>query len=370
MAGAISSLPPPFEITAEMKKAIIDGLKSALKSFQGAGLIGADVAYQQVVHDPETLQGFILTYKANREVLDDIVKDAAGNAVRDDLTPLSCGVTLEQIQQLLVKTCAKFHFESHVATSTVIEEVTTKSFLFFKKTEKIERQTNDPVAERLARMIVNNVAFAWQLPLLDVYRKHLSHQQLAEIDEALVALPNEAQIVALSAYDPPLLKKAKQTAGPDFAQILAERPQALPGVAAWSREMYDFYRKLLGDKAWAFFAREKSFFNFVAALDKAKARCYGDVLCFIHNANIEEIQRLNIDKTEVLVTSLRSALGPKMLVPALSSAEFSKEFLRKLVDSLLHMKGEREQLLMATQLTCKAVAPNVAEWLKRQKVPA
>lgn len=365
---AKATLPPPVDISAETKKAIIDGLKKVLDLYKHAGVLDHGLSYGDVIHDPATLQAFINAYTSNREMADPVVISAEGGPVRDEETALSCGITLGQIQQLLVKTCAKHHFDK-AAEAVVTETVTKKTFLFFTRTEEVQKVQADPVEERKAREILRYLAFGWQLPLLDTYRSELSQQHLIELGEDLVVLAGEEQIRACGQLDPAVLKKAKATAGEDFAELIAERPEAVPGVAAWNREMYDFYRKMLGHAAWAFFSREKAFFNVVAALDKATAKCYGDVLCSIAAENLEEIQRLNIDKTEVLVESLRTALGPKVHT-VLGIPSFSKDVLRKLVDSLLHMSGEREQLRMTIQLTCKAIVPNIIEWLGRQKIAA
>ncbi|MBY0430766.1 MAG: hypothetical protein K2Q10_06190, partial [Rhodospirillales bacterium] len=101
---ALPTLPPPVELSSETKKAVIDGLKKVLEVFRSKGLLDAKVTYSDVIHDPAVLRNFIQVYRANRELVDDLVVSAENTPVRDDTTPLSCGVTLEQIQQLLVKT--------------------------------------------------------------------------------------------------------------------------------------------------------------------------------------------------------------------------------------------------------------------------
>ena len=55
------------------------------------------------------------------------------------------------------------------------------------------------------------------------------------------------------------------------------------------------------------------------------------------------------------------------LKPALSHPDFAKHFLRKLVESLQHVSQEKAQLQQSAMITCKAIAPRVAEWVDRQK---
>ena len=365
---AVATLPPPVDIDNDTKRAIIDGVKRVMAVFQHSGLLADDVAYQHLIADPALLTAFVRAFQEHRDLVDDIDRPREGDApVRDDDQMLVCGVSLNQIQQLLVRTCAKKVFENDRSVETVTETVTKKSFLFFHKTEQVEvqRAANDPVEERKIREISRYVAFAWQLPLLDAYRHCLTYQQIMEIGDDLLALQSVEDIAALAEFEPAVLKKVKHATGADFADILAHRPQAIGGIAVWNRDMYEFYRKMLGDKAWTFFARDRAFFNVVAALDKTTARVLGDVLCSIAAVNLEEFQRLNIDKCEVLVMSLKGAFGNKLPL-LLGIPTFGKEILRKVVDNLLHMSQEKDKLLAAYALTCKSMVPGVLEWLAKQ----
>lgn len=364
---AVVPLPPPVDIDSESKRGIIDGLKRVLAAFQQGGVLDPTLTYQHLINEPHTLMTFIHTFEEHRALADDIIRSQKGEVVRDNDQVLVCGVSINQIEHLLVRTCAKKVFEQGKATEIVTETVTRKRFLFFRTTEQVEveRASSDPIEERKVRELLRYIAFGWQLSLLEAYRQFLTYQQVVEIAEDLVALRSASDIEAIGAFDAATLHKVKQVAGTDFADILADRPEAIGGIAVWNRDMYDFYHKLLGERAWAFFAREKAFFNVVAALDKATARVYGDVLCFIASENLEEIQRLNIDKSEVLVSALRSAFGDKLPL-VLSHPGLAKEILRKIVDNLLHMSQDKDKLMMSYALTCKAMAPSVLDWLGRQ----
>jgi hypothetical protein len=365
---AVPVLPPPVEIDTDTKKAVIEGLKKVLAKFQQVGAVDHSITYQQIISDPQVLTAFIKTFEVKRDQVDDIVRPKEGKApVRDESTPLVCGVSLGQIQQLLVRTCAKKIFEADKPMETITETITkTSMFGLIKKTEQVERQSVDPVEERKVRELTRYIAFGWQLPLLDAYRHMLSYPQIIEIGEDIVALQTVENIAAVSKFDPAQLKKVKAAVGADFASILVERPQAINGISVWNREMYEFYRKTLGDHAWAFFARDTAFFNVCAALDKPVAKIVGDVLCYIAAENLAEIQRLNIDKVEVIITSLKSAFGTK-LPHILAIPSFSKDILRKVVDNLIHMNQEKDKLMVSFALTCKAMTPAVDEWLATLK---
>lgn len=362
------TLPPPVDIDGTTKKAIIDGLKRVLARLQQANVVDPGLSYQDLIAHPQPLEHFITVFQANREQCDDIVVAKAGGPVRDDDQMLVCNVSLNQIQQLLVRTCAKKVFEQQKVEQRVTETVTKKAlFGLIKKTEQVEvtRMATDPVEERKVRELMRYIAFGWQLPLLEAYRAHLHYQQVMAIEEDVLALRTPEAVATVGKFTPETLTKVKAAAGPDFVDILLNQPQAIAGVAVWNREMYEFYRKLLGDHAWDFFARDSSFFNIVAALDKPSAKVYGDVLCYIAAENLEEIQRLNIDKAEVLVTSLKQAFGNKAPM-VLGHPNLGKDILRKVVDNLLHMSQEKDKLMTSFALTCKSMVPTVMEWLAKQ----
>jgi len=360
---AVVTLPPPVDIDSETKKAVIGGVKAVLAAFHQTGLIDTSITYSALISQPEALGLFIDTFRAQRAAADEIVKTPAGEPVHDDHTELVCPITLAQVEHLLVRTCARKLFESTRTMETVTETVTRKSmFGLIKRSEQVERQSVDPIEERKDRQLLALVAYAWQLPLLDAYRRHLTYSHILELGEDLLSLPTETKIAEIGQLDPGLIRKVKAATGPDFASILTDRPQAIVGISVWNRDMYEFYHKILGEQAWTFFARNSAFFNACASLDKAAAKIYGDVLCFIAVENLVEIQRLNLDKTEVLINAMRSALGPRLPL-ILSEPSCAKDILRKVVDHLLHTNQEKDKLMIAFAISFKAMAPNLDEWL-------
>lgn len=362
--------PPPIEMSNETKRAIIDGLKQVIEIFKAAGKLGSDANYSEIIRDPRELYRFIKAFRANADMVGDIVKDEAGKPVLGEDVALTCGVTLAQIQQLLVKTCSRHFLEqtNKEDEKFVNETKKTKVLGLFTKTETFEKKVGGGFDERKVRDISKHMAFDWQLPLLPLYNT-LNSAQLFELGDDLPYLQTPEAIKDFSALDQPTIKKAKAVAGNDFAQILRVRPSALTGIGGWNRDMYHHYRKSLGDAAFDFFTRDAKFFMVCAALDKPLITIYGDILSYIDGINLQEIQRLNIDKTDVLLQGMRAAFGPK-LREVLSNPNFAKDYLRKLVESLQHVSQEKAQLAQSAMITCKAIAPQVAVWLEKQKSAA
>jgi hypothetical protein len=363
----LPQLPPPVEMTTETKRNIIDALKQIIEIFKEAGKLAPEATYSSILHDPRDLYRFIRTYHANRELAVEFVKDKEGNPVTEEDAPLVCGVTLAQVQQLLVKTCARHYLEQENKedVKVVTETVKKKVLGVFTRTEQVERKVGGGFDERKVREISKCMAFDWQLPLLPAYNM-LNSAQLFELGDHVHCLTSFESIRDFTQLDQPTIKKAKQTVGEDFPHFLVTRPAALSGVGSWSRDMYLFYRKVLGDAAFDFFSRDKQFYMVCAALDKPLIAIYGDVLGYIDSANLEEMQRLNIDKTDVLLQAMRAAFGTN-LKGALSNPNFAKDILRKVVESMQHVSQEKAQLLQSAMITCKALAPQVADWVEKQK---
>ncbi len=242
--------------------------------------------------------------------------------------------------------------------------MTTTRFLIFKKTEQVERKTGGGFDERKVRELSRYMAFDWQLPLLPAYAE-LNSAHLMELDRDFICLQTAEAIHEMAQLDQATIKKVKGIVGSDFSVLISIRPAAIAGIATWSKDMYEFYRKVLGDKAFDFFCREKAFFMVCASLDKPLIKIYGDVLCYIAAPNLEEMQRLNIDKADVLIAAMKMAFGNKLPL-ILGHPNFAKDVLRKLVESLLHLTQEKAQLAVSAQLTCKAIVPQVIEWLTKQ----
>jgi len=78
------------------------------------------------------------------------------------------------------------------------------------------------------------------------------------------------------------------------------------------------------------------------------------------------LQRLNIDKTEVLLQAMKTAFGVHFK-EALTNANFAKDILRRLVESMQHITQEKAQLAQSALITCRAVAPQVISWVEKQK---
>ncbi len=324
------------------------------------------MTHSDVLHDPTLLAEFIRIFRAHPELCEDVVVGFDGRPVTDPDKPLVCNVSLAQVQQLMVKTCARHLFvqdDGDEKEKTVTRTVTTKRFLIFKeKTQITEKVANkDP---RALKAILSYIAFDWQLPLLAEYAE-LSLQQMAELGENLLALRTPEAVREMARFDFETIKKARNQLGPEFPTILEIRPAAIKGALYWPKDMYQFFRGFMGLKFFDFMARDEQIFMMVATMDKAVMRAYGEVLAYIAKENLAEMQRLNIDRVDVLMTTFKSVFGPRT-AQLLVLPNFAKDVLRRQVESLVHMRQDKAHMQEAQLVTWGALAPQVNEWLARQ----
>ncbi|MBI5121931.1 MAG: hypothetical protein HZA67_13095 [Rhodospirillales bacterium] len=366
-ASAISKVSlPPVDITPETRNAIVDGLKQVLAAFQSAKKIKAEITYQALIEKPEALYQFIQLFRANRELADGVVKGKNGQPVRDDETELVCGVSLAQVQRLLILTSAKRHFGVSAPAAKPAEDKKGGLGSLFRKAEVKPDASSRSNEERKLAELAKFLAYDWQIPLLQVYKDALTYQHVLELGSDLTLLKDAQAIAQAGRLEPAHIRKARQVAGGEFVQLLSENPKAVEGVIYWNADMYKFFRSVLGDKCWHFFGRDHHFFNALSSFEKAKIRLFGDTLAYIAPECLIEFDRLNLDKTSALMEAFRANFGDG-LEEALSSKGFAFDILHRLVESFVHLKKDAEQLKTYADLTCKALLPTYQVWLAKTK---
>ncbi len=363
---ATATVLPPVDITPETRNAIVDGLKQCLGVFQAAKKVKNEISYQNLIENPAALYQFIQIYRANREMVDNIVKAKSGQPVRDDDTELACGVSLSQVQRLLILTAAKRHFGVSGAIQKPAEEKKGGIGSLFRKSEAKAEAPSRTNEERKLSELAKYLAYDWQIPLLQVYRDSLTYQHVMELGPELTLLKDAKAIAQAGRLDPAQVRKARQVVGGDFVNLISDNPKAIEGVIYWNADMYKFFRSLLGDKAWIFFGRDQQYFNALASFEKAKLRLFGDALAYMAPECLIEFERLNIDKINAMMEAFRGNFGDDLEM-ILSQKSFAFDVMHRLVESFVHLKKEPDQLKVYADMTCKAILPSMQEWLAKTK---
>ncbi len=369
---ALPKPPASVEIPPDTKRAILAGVRKIVEIFQSEGKLPPGITHADILHDPDLLAAFIKAFRANPALYSELVVGYDGKPITaaEPDRPLICGISLAQVQQLMVKTCARYLFlqeEDEKEKTAAKAAPPPKRFGLFKEKPQAApaAASKDP---RALREILGFIAFDWQLPLLAEY-VDLSLQQLAELGENILAMRTPAAVRELARFDYNMIRKARAQLGTEFPIMLSYRPAAIYGALYWPKDMYAFFRGIMGDRFYDFLARDEAFFMMVATMDKAMIRIYGDALAYVAKENMMEMQRLNIDRIDVLMTTLRAHFGPN-LPQLLGLPSFAKEILRKNVEGLVHMTQNKDHMQAAQMVTWGALAPRVEEWLARQPKPA
>ena len=365
---------PAPSAEADNKQAVIEGIKKVIAKLGSQGVLQGEVAYRQLVHEPKLLSLFLQACRKAPALLSGIALDEVGQDVTDPNAPLNCGTTLNEIEQRLIRTCARYHFESQdgeVKPAAKAKTVVTRNFFGFKKTETVSAAAEPgkgPGAVK-ARAIVPVMKEAWQLDMLDAYAA-LPPGIVGELGETLLVVRNPALFAEVAKLDPITARKGRNLlSAEDFSYALGNHPSAIRGAVYWGPEWYRFYRGALDLKAFEFFARDDAYFMVCASLTKPSLTLIGDMLCYISEPSLKELTTLDLDKTEAMVVGIRAAFGARTR-DVLSHPKFASEVLHKIVESVRDLNYKPEQLRQAVAFSCKAVAPDVLRWVDRKPVLA
>jgi hypothetical protein len=364
---ALPKPPPPLEVSLESRRLVLAGFKKIVEIFQEKGLLEPAAGHTDILHDPGLLLAFEAAFNAHPSLYAHIVVDAKGLPVTQPDRPLTCGLTIAQVQQLAVRTCARFLFLGEEEERLVTRTVTTTKYLIFKETQRITERVRgkDP---RLLKEILVFIAFDWQLPLLAEY-VDLTLPQLAELGGNILALRTPESVREIQKFGPEAIRKVKALLGPDFTAMLEARPGAMRGLLHWPKDMHQFFRALMPSKFYDFMARDEKYFMYVGQMNKPMMTIYGDVLGYIAMENLIELHRLNLDRTEVLLATMKATFGPRMEA-LLTLPNFSREILRRQVEGLTHVNVDKKQMTDIHSITWGAAAPQVLAWLAKQQKAA
>lgn len=368
--------PSAAPVETDNRQAVIDGIKKVVAALGAKGVMDGEVAYRQLIHDPRLLYLFIQACRRNPAFLAGIAVDEAGRDVTDPSQPLNCGVTLAEIEQRLVRTCARFYFEGDEVVAKQAKpksQPPARNFFGFRKADPVSAAPAADVTKTAgqvkARALLPVMREDWQLNLLDSYAQ-LPPGLITELGDALLVVRRADLFPELAKLDPTLVRKARQMLpAEDFAAALSTFPASVRGAVYWGPDWYKFFRGTLDAKTFEFFARDDAFFMVCASLTKPALTIVGDMLCYIAEPNLKELTTLDLDKTEAMVAGMKSAFGER-LRDVLGHPRFAPEVLHKIVESVRDLTYKPEQLRQAVSFSCKAVAPDVLRWAERKPAVA
>ncbi|MGB0670177.1 MAG: hypothetical protein ACPGNT_01665 [Rhodospirillales bacterium] len=329
-------VPPAIELNQKTKGVVIGGIKKVLERLRADDLMANGPPYGEVIADPGLLFDFIRAYKEFRGVGKDLAVDAKGRPVMDDTTPLICGMTLGQIERLLVFTAAKK--------------------VFAEKGKALHPNFRE------------SIAFAWQLPLLELYAERVDPLHLGVLGPVFFSLSTAGHLAALDGVNPTQLKRLKGFAGDDFPTVLQTHPAAGRGLAAVDDAGVSRVRKFCGEAFWDFFDRDPQTVLEVLDIRDEVLKGLGPSAAHVCLPTLRTLERMPISILPIFMEGFQARMGGHGR-DLLGDATFDRDFLRELVERFESLgkrdqtEDVREKVAMAVQLKWQAIEPKLMEWL-------
>lgn len=365
-------IPDGIELGADAKKQVIGGVKTVLVRLQDRGLATAGKDYATVIGNAGLLHEAILAYKANRDIADDIARDAKGAPLRDDGTPTACGITIAQIIQMLVFTCAKRLFTEADAKPAPKVQPAGRSLasLFRRKpAEPAPIPAGKSDGEKKLAELRPLLAFDWQLPLLKFYYFLFNRSQLMELGRDILLLPEIESLEKAAGFTALQMRKARQVTDADFAGMLMANPQAMAGLNHWDEAKYPLFRAALGERIWDFYARDLDYFDKVADVERERIEILGPLLADLSGEAVEVLERLKDEKLVWFLKEFRRVFGAEVPL-LLGDGLFARQMLLPVVQNFSQLETRPDRFAEAVHLKCTALQPMVAQWLEKRRADA
>ncbi|NVK17212.1 MAG: hypothetical protein HWE30_00805 [Methylocystaceae bacterium] len=341
-------LPPNVTVDKAVKGQIIQGTKNAIALLHDNDLLDKSWDFDTILNEPSNLRDFFQIFRDNIDLFAETVVDKAGDPIVDEMTETKCGVTLQQVQKLLVSTSARRFFirnDGEIVTKKQKKKV--KSMVFFTKEVTVKKKVRLKEGAKKFDMMRRVIGFDWQLDMLEFYRDTMPIPHLLVLGDDVLAIRDVEHGKEVAEVHHEDFKKVKEAVGVYFRNVVAHGAYAIPGILYWRKDLVASFIKAMGETAWEFFKRDKAFFDHCTELDNARIEIYGDVLSYIAAENLTEMSRLNLDRLDATITAMKDTFDDR-LPEILGEKRLAVEILRPTVDSFIHLEAkDNEQFRLA-----------------------
>ncbi len=329
--------------------------------------------YGAILGDPDSLFDFISAFKANRSQFDDIVVDMGLRPVRDESQLLECEISLAQVMQMLVFTCAKRLLTEGAeapAPRRAPPPPPEKTGLFGKKKEAPPPPPRTKGEnERKLDLLRNYLAFDWQLPLLDIYAHELSLMHINDLGRDLLLLKLPEKLRAVTSLTVPEIRESKRHLGPDlFTEALVDKPQALAWVAQRGASQISLWWDLLKSRTWDLYLREDSYFDYIYNLDRERFKAMATHIPVASLDGVLALERLELDRLPLFLQGLETGWGTETVERLLKDSEFCRTTLLPIVQAFQRVDATPERYLEVVILKCTAIQNQIDAYLDRDSV--
>ncbi len=339
-------VPLVADLDAEVKDVVLGSVKLVIKRLKESGKIPVETEYKDLLADPARMGEFITAYKKDRSVSDDLALDATGKPVGDNWTELVCGVTMAQIERLLVFTCFKRIYKK----------------AFFEKKASGAKGGKRDIPDAIKRAI----AFDWQLPFLTLYAERMppAHYKLME-DNIFHAQTAEGieKIARTSAGE---LTRALELTDKYFLMFL-DAPEIARGMLQekGSRE-FDRMETLAGKQVFRFFSLDEQVMVEVLGLSDDHLSAFGPLVVSLSLESFRALEDMPVNALAPFMRAFLSVFG-EQAYDLLARDGFAGEFLKNNVSIFRDMdasdENEAEHVEKSAVIKWQSMKAAVIEWL-------
>ena len=220
--------------------------------------------YQFIIRNPDILHGCVLLIRKQRDQFQDLLVDANGAPVTDDITPLRCHRSLDQIIAMVARSGCKAYADVRWApepeaqpmhkpeASSLLDRL--RKLVTGKWSDSEAPKVSQSQADLFYKAIADYINHDWQIPLIP-YFAELPTKLLGELASGCTQLKNPEAIMQLADIGRHNLDQARKILSDEsMREMLDVQPLAAKGVAFLGKDRYDFLHGAIydrmGDKFW------------------------------------------------------------------------------------------------------------------------
>ncbi len=332
--------PKYVNLGPEEQAVLTRGITAVIARLQEKGVIPGAATLDTLLDNPRLMQLFMAKFRDNRDLTRDLVVDKTGKPVDGENEPLHCGLSLAQVERWLVFACA----------------------------EKAFAETVKSTGGAFPAEIKAHLAFAWQLPLLEAYKRPDVSIYFRELGEGMLLLKTAAAVEAIVTTDIADLRKAREAVGGRFEEMLKTAPQAVKALSRCGEKQFAFYEKVAGDRIWRFFGGEnQQLVVELLALDAKRVLALGPNFADLCIESYRLLEEIPTPTLVPFMKSMSAAFGGSGRT-LLNEPQFAERFLRGVIDDFRTMEAETEKQINAVTeaavMKWDVVKPQIAQWIK------
>ncbi len=338
-----TNVPPVADLGDEVKDVVLGSVKFAIKRLRESGGIPAETKYKDLLADPAKMGEFIAAYKKDRSVAHDLALDATGKPVDDDWTELVCGITMAQIERLLVFTCFK---------------------RIYKKASGGKGGKKD-IPDAIKRAI----AFDWQLPFLTLYAEMMPPAHYNLMEDNIFHARSAEDIEKIARTNAGELTRALELTGKYFVMFMDAPEIARDMIREKGSQEFDRMEILAGDQVFRFFGLDEQVMVEVLGLSDDHLSAFGPLAVSLSLESFRALEDMPANALAPFMRALLDVFG-EQAYDLLARDGFAGKFLKNNVSIFRDMdagdEGEAEHLGKSAVIKWQSMKAAVTEWLDAQ----